>query len=58
MGKNPSANAGGQRDSGLIPESGRSPAVGMATYSSVLAWRIPGEEEPGGLQPGGSKSWT
>ena len=23
---------------------------GMATYSSVLAWRIPWTEEPGGLQ--------
>ena len=23
---------------------------GMATHSSVLAWRIPGTEEPGGLQ--------
>ena len=23
---------------------------GMATYSSVLAWRIPWREEPGGLQ--------
>ena len=22
----------------------------MATHSSVLAWRIPGTEEPGGLQ--------
>ena len=22
---------------------------GMATHSSVLAWRIPGTEEPGGL---------
>ena len=22
----------------------------MATYSSVLAWRFPGTEEPGGLQ--------
>ena len=21
---------------------------GMATYSSILAWRIPGTEEPGG----------
>ena len=21
----------------------------MATYSSILAWRIPGTEEPGGL---------
>ena len=24
---------------------------GMATHSSVLAWRIPWAEEPGGLQP-------
>ena len=26
----------------------------MATHSSVLAWRIPGTEEPGGLPPVGS----
>ena len=25
----------------------------MATYSSILAWRIPWTEEPGGLQPMG-----
>ena len=25
----------------------------MATYSSILAWRIPGTEEPGGLQSTG-----
>ena len=32
---------------------------GMATPSSVLAWRIPWTEEPGGLQSMGSlKSWT
>ena len=24
---------------------------GMATHSSILAWRIPWTEEPGGLQP-------
>ena len=24
---------------------------GMATYSSILAWRIPWTEEPSGLQP-------
>ena len=24
---------------------------GMVTYSSILAWRIPQTEEPGGLQP-------
>ena len=26
----------------------------MATHSSVLAWRIPGTEEPGGLLSKGS----
>ena len=30
---------------------------GMATYSSVLAWRIPGMEEPGGVY-GVTQSWT
>ena len=28
---------------------------GMATYSSVLAWRTPWTEEPGGLQSMGSQ---
>ena len=27
---------------------------GMATHSSILAWRIPWTEEPGGLQSMGS----
>ena len=27
----------------------------MATHSSMLAWEIPWTEEPGGLQPMGSK---
>ena len=27
---------------------------GMATHSSILAWRIPWTEEPGGLQSIGS----
>ena len=27
----------------------------MATYSSILAWRIPGTEEPGRLQSMGSQ---
>ena len=31
---------------------------GMATLSSVLAWRIPWTEEPGRLQSKGSQSWT
>ena len=31
---------------------------GMATYSSILAWRIPWTQEPGGLQSMESKkSW-
>ena len=28
---------------------------GMATHSSILAWRIPGTEKPGGLQFLGSQ---
>ena len=28
---------------------------GMATHSSILAWRIPWTEEPGGLQSVGSQ---
>ena len=31
---------------------------GMATHSSILAWRIPWTEEPGELQSMGSQSWT
>ena len=30
----------------------------MATHSSILAWKIPRTEEPGGLQPMGSQSDT
>ena len=28
----------------------------MATHASILAWKIPGTEEPGGLQSMGSQS--
>ena len=31
---------------------------GMATHTSILAWRIPWTEEPGGLQPIGPQSRT
>ena len=31
---------------------------GMTTHPSILAWRIPWTEEPGGLQSMGSQSWT
>ena len=34
------------------------PGEGMATHSSMLAWRIPWTEEPGGLQSTGSQSQT
>ena len=45
--KNSSANVG---DTGSIPGSGRSPGGGNGTHSSILAWKIPWTEEPGGLQ--------
>ena len=31
---------------------------GIATHSSILAWRIPWAEEPSGLQSMGSQNWT
>ena len=46
--KNLPANAG---DTGSIPGWGRSPGEGNGTFSSVLAWRIPWTEEPGGYSP-------
>ena len=53
--KNLYANAQEVRDMFLIPGSGRSLEEGMATHSSILAWRIPWTEEPGGgLQSMGS----
>ena len=36
-----------------IPGLGRSLVEGLATHSSILAWKIPLTEEPGGLQPMG-----
>ena len=44
--KNLSADA---EDPSLIPGSGRSPEEGLATRSSVPAWRVPWTEEPGGV---------
>ena len=45
MVKNLSAYAGDLRDVGSVPRSGRPPEEGMATHSSILAWRIPRTEE-------------
>ena len=53
--KNPPANAGDAEDVGSIPGKGRSPREGMATHSSILAWKIPWTEELGGLQSMGSQ---
>ena len=48
-GKQDSCNAG---DTGLV---GREDPLEeeMATHSSILAWKFPWAEEPGGLQPKG-----
>ena len=51
--KNLPANAGDVRDMGLIPGWGRSLEEGIATHSSILAWRVPWTEEPGGLMSTG-----
>ena len=53
--KNPPAKAGDRRTTGSTPGSGRTPEEGMATHSSILAWRIPQTKEPGGLQFKGRK---
>ena len=46
-GKEFACNSG---DLGLIPGSEDPLEKGMATHSSIIAWRIPWTEEPGRLQ--------
>jgi len=56
--KNPLANTGLAGDAGLwsLLLSGEDPLEEeMATHSSLLSWRIPWTEEPGGLQSMGSQ---
>ena len=53
---NPAAGAGGARDVGLVPGRGDAVEKEMATHSSILAWKVPWTEEPGGLQSVGSQS--
>ena len=55
MVQNALASAGDARDVGLIPGLGRSPGEGNGNHSSILAWKIPWTEEPGGLQSTGSQ---
>ena len=45
-------------DLGSIPGSGRSPGEGNCNPPSILAWRIPRTEEPGGLDYGVTESDT
>ena len=52
---NPPANAGDIRDADSVPGSGDPLEEGTAADSSILAWRIPWTEEPGGLQSIGSQ---
>ena len=56
--KNPPANAGDIRDVDLTLGREDPLEEGMATHTSILAWRIPWTEEPGGLQPIGPQSRT
>ena len=49
------AKVGDIRDVGSIPGSGRSPGGSHGGHVSILAWRIPWTEEPGGLQSIGSQ---
>ena len=51
MVKNPLDNKGDTRDGGLIfPESRRPPGERNVNHSSIVAWKIPWTEDPGGLQ--------
>ena len=49
MVENPSAIAGDAGDAGLIPGWEDHLEEEIATHSSVLVWKIPRVEEPGGL---------
>ena len=56
MVKSLSDNAGDIIAMGSIPGLGGSLEKEMATHSSILAWRIPWTEEPGGLHSRVAKS--
>ena len=50
-----SASARDVREADMTAGLGRSPEDGNATQSTILAWRIPWTEEPGGLWSMGSQ---
>ena len=56
MVKNSPVKCRRQKRQGVVQSLGHEDLEeGMATHSSILAWRIPGTEEPGGLQSMGHK---
>ena len=55
MVKNMPAKAGDSRDVGLMPVLEDPLEEEMATHSSILAWKIPWTEEPGGSQSMGHR---
>ena len=52
MGEEPSCNGG---DTGSISGSGSYPGGRHGNHSSILSWRIPWTEDPGGVQSLGSQ---
>ena len=54
--KESDCNAGDAGDPGSILSWEDPLEEGMTTHSSILAWRIPWTEEPGGLQSMGSQT--
>ena len=58
-GKEPNCQYRRYMKHGFDPRVGKTPwEKGLATHSSILAWRIPQTEEPGGLQSKGLQSQT
>ena len=56
MCKESSCNAGDTRETRVLSLGQEDPMEeGMAVNSSIVAWRIPWTEEPGGLQSMGSQ---
>ena len=49
-GKEPTCQCRRRKRHRFYPWLGRSPGGGHATHSSILAWRMPWTEDPGGLQ--------
>ena len=58
LGKESAFSARDSGDVSSIPGREDPLEEGMATHSSILAWRISWTEEPGGLQSMGSQRWA